>query len=178
MRDFRDAKAMAAALKDGIKDKTQLTHSESLELVAKQFGLADWNVLAAKIAASSGGAAIAMVETCPILRIFDEAKARDFYVAYLGFTVDFEHRFAPKMPLYMGISRAGLHLHLSEHHGDATPGSTVYVRMRGLRADHKELHTRPGHGMNPGLEEDAPGGPMMEITDPFGNRIRFAEAQA
>ena len=24
----------------------------------------------------------------PILRIFDEAKAREFYVDYLGFTVD------------------------------------------------------------------------------------------
>ena len=29
----------------------------------------------------------------PILRMFDVAKAREFYVEYLGFTVDFEHRF-------------------------------------------------------------------------------------
>lgn len=176
MRDFRDAKAMAAALKDGLKDKTQLTHSESLELVARQFGYADWNVLAAKVAAAVPADGVSFVQTCPILRIFDEAKARDFYVNYLGFQIDFEHRFEPSFPLYMGVSRAGLHLHLSEHHGDATPGSTVFVRMRNLRGYHKELHTRPGHGMNPGIDEDAPGGPTMQLWDPFGNRLRFAEA--
>ena len=31
----------------------------------------------------------------PILRIFDEAKAREFYVDFLGFKVDWEHRFEP-----------------------------------------------------------------------------------
>lgn len=35
----------------------------------------------------------------PILRIFDEAKAREFYIDYLGFTVDWDHRFGPGMPL-------------------------------------------------------------------------------
>lgn len=59
----------------------------------------------------------------PILRIFDVAKAREFYVDYLGFSVDFEHRFHDNAPLYMGISRDGLVLHLSEHHGDPSTGS-------------------------------------------------------
>jgi len=31
--------------------------------------------------------------TIPTLRIFDSAKAREFYVGFLGFKVDFEHRF-------------------------------------------------------------------------------------
>jgi hypothetical protein len=35
----------------------------------------------------------------PISRIFDEAKARDFYVDFLGFAVDWEHRFEPGLPL-------------------------------------------------------------------------------
>ena len=35
----------------------------------------------------------------PILRIFDEAKARELYLDYLGFTVRFEHRFEPGAPL-------------------------------------------------------------------------------
>jgi len=41
-----------------------------------------------------------------VLRSFDEAKAREFYVDFLGFTVDWEHRFEPGMPLYMQVSRA------------------------------------------------------------------------
>jgi hypothetical protein len=53
MRDFRDAKAMALTLREALKAKSvSLTHSESLELVAKTFGLPDWNFLAARIQAS------------------------------------------------------------------------------------------------------------------------------
>ena len=55
----------------------------------------------------------------PILRIFDEARAREFYQDYLGFRIDWEHRFAPGMPLYLQVSRVDCVLHLSEHHGDA-----------------------------------------------------------
>lgn len=118
---------------------------------------------------------IQFVQTCPIMRIFDVAKAKDFYVDYLGFNVDFEHRFAPKMPLYMSVSRAGLTLHLSEHHGDGTPGHVVYVRMKNMRAFHKELQSRRGHYQNPGIDEDAPGGPRLKVLDPFGSTLLFAE---
>ncbi|RTE90638.1 glyoxalase superfamily protein [Bradyrhizobium sp. LVM 105] len=50
MRDFRDAKAMAQTLRETLNARSiSLTVSESLELVARLFGLADWNVLAARI---------------------------------------------------------------------------------------------------------------------------------
>ncbi len=50
MRDFRDAKAMAQTLRDALKPKSvSLTHSESLELIAKVFGFHDWNELSARI---------------------------------------------------------------------------------------------------------------------------------
>lgn len=50
MRDFRDAKAMAQTLRDALKAKSvSVTHSESLELVARTLGFHDWNVLAARI---------------------------------------------------------------------------------------------------------------------------------
>jgi ATP-dependent Lon protease len=53
MRDFRDAKAMAQTLRDALKTKSiTLTHSESLEVIARTFGLRDWNVMAAAIQAS------------------------------------------------------------------------------------------------------------------------------
>jgi hypothetical protein len=52
MRDFRDAKAMAHSLRQGLTAKTvSITHSESLELIAKAFGFDNWNILAAKIEA-------------------------------------------------------------------------------------------------------------------------------
>lgn len=53
MRDFRDAKAMAQTLSEALSAKSiSLSHSESLELIAKILGLRGWNVLAARIQAS------------------------------------------------------------------------------------------------------------------------------
>ena len=52
MRDFRDAKAMAHALREALKgDGLQINHSQSLELIAKAFGYDNWNILSAKIEA-------------------------------------------------------------------------------------------------------------------------------
>src|SRR6476620_9222184 len=82
---------------------------------------------------------IAVQQTIPLLRIFDVAKAQEFYAGFLGFTIDCEHRFDDAAPVYMQISRAGLVLHLTEHHVDCCPGSTVYVRMTGLDAFHREI---------------------------------------
>ena len=53
MRDFRDAKTMAHALRDALKDKGfEASHSETLELIAKAFGYDNWNILSAKIEAA------------------------------------------------------------------------------------------------------------------------------
>jgi len=117
-----------------------------------------------------------VVATVPILRIFDVAKAKEFYLGYLGFTVDWEHRFEEKAPLYMQVSRGGLVLHLSEHYGDCCPGSTVFVRVRGLREYHAEISAK-GYGyMRPGVEETFHRSIGMQVTDPFGNRLRFDES--
>jgi hypothetical protein len=58
----------------------------------------------------------------PILRIFDEDRARNFYVGFLSFIVDWEYRFEPDLPICMQARLGNAVLHLSEHHGDATPG--------------------------------------------------------
>ena len=42
--------------------------------------------------------------TVPILRMFDVAKAREFYIDYLGFEFAFEHHFHDGAPLFMGVS--------------------------------------------------------------------------
>lgn len=120
---------------------------------------------------------IAFTDTIPILRIFDVAKAEAFYDDFLGFAIDWDHRFGDGFPLYRQVSRAGLRLHLSEHHGDATPGANVFVTMRGVSAYHAELTAKAYPFLRPGIE-DLPWGRMMEVIDPFGNRIRFCERAA
>lgn len=120
--------------------------------------------------------AITFDRVIPILRIFDEAAARRFYLDYLGCKADWEHRFEPDLPLYMQVSRTGLVLHLTGHHGDTTPGTTVFVQMTDIARLHAELRSRDAVGnIRPGLDDAPWGGKVLEITDPFGNRLRFAE---
>jgi catechol 2,3-dioxygenase-like lactoylglutathione lyase family enzyme len=114
-------------------------------------------------------------QTIPILRIFDVEKAKAFYVGFLGFTVDWEHHFEANTPAYLQVSRAGLVLHLSEHHGDACPGSTVFVWMTGIEEFHREITAKGYKYLRPGIEHGFRVAKCVEVIDPFGNRIRFNE---
>lgn len=110
----------------------------------------------------------------PILRIFSVDKAKEFYLDFLGFTLEWEHRFGDNFPLYAQVKRSDLRLHLSEHHGDATPGSTIFVPVRDIDALHVELQAKQYAYAKPGIET-VDWGRVMEVADPFGNRIRFCE---
>jgi hypothetical protein len=111
----------------------------------------------------------------PILRIFSVEKTREFYVGFLGFSVDWEHRFDEAAPLYMQISRGGLRLHLSEHHGDGTPGTAIRIEMSGIEVYHREIMAKGYGHMRPGLETTPWDTREMNVIDPFGNQLRFAE---
>lgn len=178
-----EAKQAARSLRASLAaDGVDISHSKALEHVAHAAGIADWNTLAAYLrpaAPSDPGSAppvgpVAFLRAVPVLRIFDEAKAREFYVDYLGFRVDWEHRYEPELPLYCQVSRSGLLLHLSEHHGDGTPGSVVFVEMAGIRAFHAELTGKKYRFYRPGLERE-PHGLTMSVADGFGNGLRFCE---
>lgn len=111
----------------------------------------------------------------PILRIFSVEKAMEFYRDYLGFSVDWEHRFGENFPLYCQISRDGLKFHLSEHHGDASPGSNCYVYMTGVEELRNELRAKDYMYLKPDVQTMEWGLKELQVTDPFGNRIRFGE---
>src|SRR6476620_1680256 len=96
---------------------------------------------------------ISFCRVVPVLRVFDIAKADEFYQGFLGFTVDWDHRFDDGAPLYRQISRGNLILHLSEHHGDGTPGSHVRVMMDGVEAFQREISAKGYRYMRPGLEK-------------------------
>jgi uncharacterized glyoxalase superfamily protein PhnB len=108
-----------------------------------------------------------------ILRIFDEAKAMEFYVKYLGFTIDWEHRFADDMPLYAQISMDECIIHLSEHHGDGTPGTIIRIECDDVKAYHKELESKNYRFLNPGIGQQPWAEQEMCLADPFGNKLIF-----
>ncbi len=112
----------------------------------------------------------------PLLRIFDLTKAEEFYVDWLGFRFDWQHRFDPTAPVYWQISKDNLTLHLTEHHGDCTPGAKVFVECDNLRTYHEELITKNYRYNRPGLEQAFWGALTMEVVDPFGNKLLFSES--
>lgn len=113
-------------------------------------------------------------QVIPVFRIFSVELAREFYVDFLGFQLNWEHRFEDGLPIYMQVSRDGFLLHLSEHHGDGSPGAAVFTRVEGLDAFHAELTAKEYRSLRPAIQEQPWGMREMTVIDPFGNRIRFA----
>lgn len=110
----------------------------------------------------------------PMLRVFDEALARDFYVDYLGCAWDWESRFDETSPLYVQVSRGLLRLHLTAHYGDGTPGTHLFVPVEGLDDFHAELRAKDQGYSRPGIET-VPWGRVMTVIDPFDNQLNFTE---
>ncbi|MGM0922820.1 MAG: glyoxalase superfamily protein [Bacillota bacterium] len=114
-----------------------------------------------------------MISVIPILRMFDERKAKEFYLDYLGFKLDWEHRFEPEYPLYFQISNETVQIHLSEHHGDCSPGAAVRIQCEDLRNYHSILKSKVFPFSNPGIEKTPWNTYELTVHDPFANRIIF-----
>ncbi|HRH51185.1 MAG TPA: glyoxalase superfamily protein [Panacibacter sp.] len=111
----------------------------------------------------------------PILRIFDYKKAIEFYVDWLGFKIVWEHTFEEHAPVYMEVEKDGITLHLSEHHGDGTPGTRVFIWCTGLKEYHKELIDKKYKYNRPGFDKAFYGAWAVQVDDPFGNKLIFNE---
>lgn len=115
----------------------------------------------------------------PTFRIFDHDKAVEFYISWLGFKIDWVHEFEPgNSPKFIQVSLRDIILYLSEHHGDASPGSHVSIDdFKDLAIYHKELIDKKYKYNRPGLEvpEWNDKAITMTVNDPFGNRITFGE---
>ncbi len=112
-------------------------------------------------------------QAIPIIRIFDESRAKEFYLDFLGMKLDWEHRFEPDSPIYLQVSRDDLVLHLSEHSGDCTPGSKVFVNTEDVETLYREITARSYKYNRPALETAPWGDRCFTVIDPFCNKILF-----
>lgn len=169
-----DAKTMARRLRAAMEARgLAATHSDTLELVSAQLGYRDWNTTSAALNPNEPGGP-RFTQSIPVMLSLDEAKCRAFYCSFLGFEIEFEHRFAPHLPVYLGLRRGPVQLHLSPHRGDATTGSAVFVWMTGVDDYRREL-AASGTGFSVPKIADQTWGRELTIADPFGNRLRFCE---
>lgn len=111
-----------------------------------------------------------MKSMVPILRILDEAKAKEFYIDFLEFKIDWEHRYEADFPLYMQISNGDCHIHLSEHYGDCNPGSAIRIEVENAQEWQQHLLAKKYKFARPGLSGERN---EVSVTDPFGNKLHF-----
>ena len=114
-----------------------------------------------------------MERACPVLRIDDCEEAKEYYIYFLGFEIDFEWRHAEDFPVYMGVSRGGLGIHLSEHLGEPAgrPGA-AYLQVNNVLDLYAELKGKNGD-MTEELIGQAWGWTELKLKDPFANQLTF-----
>jgi catechol 2,3-dioxygenase-like lactoylglutathione lyase family enzyme len=104
-------------------------------------------------------------QVIPILRVADAARSIEWY-GQLGFSVEWIHRFDEHLPAFVSLSRGHGRIYLSEHEGDASADTLLYVRHGDLDRVARAL----------GVEiTDNPWGRDIEVRDPDGNRLRIGE---
>lgn len=106
-----------------------------------------------------------MNQVVPILHVKDGTASAKWY-ARLGFKVVGEHRFAPSLPLYLFLKRNNDSLHLSEHSGDAKPGTLIYLYVDDIEPIAREFDSEI---------KEQPWAREVHLTDPDGNRWRIGE---
>ncbi len=114
----------------------------------------------------------------PIFRIFDVHRAKEFYIDWLGFQVDWEHRFEENTPVYMQISRDRMYFHLSEHSGDCSPGAKAFIDCDDVKSFFEEISTRPYKYNRPSLQTTDWNTLTLELIDPFSNKLLFSQDMA
>ncbi|WBV57923.1 glyoxalase superfamily protein [Chryseobacterium daecheongense] len=114
-------------------------------------------------------------QVIPVLRIFDYNKTIEFYIDWLGFEIVWEHRFEENTPVYLEVKKENIIFHLSEHHGDASPGSSVFIWGEDVARYHQELIDKKYKYNRPGLEKTFYDAVAFTVNDPFGNKIIFNE---
>ena len=107
-----------------------------------------------------------------MLRITSCARSRAFYVEGLGFTVEWEHRAQPDLPVFMSITQDGMEIFLTEHAGDCEVGGLVHFYVADVDAWYARFTVNQVHVYEPPGDR-LPGLRYMTVADPDSNQLRF-----
>ena len=115
----------------------------------------------------------------PVLRMSEEAAAKAFYVDFLGFEIEWEHRFedSPESPLYMQIRLGQAVIQLNGHAKPDTPPAELRTLVRGVQAFCNHLRSIESKIPKPSVVDPRYSGKNtdMNLIDPFENYLFFWE---
>lgn len=114
----------------------------------------------------------------PVIRMFEEARTKAFYLDYLGFDLVWEHRFdtnSPASPLYMQVCLGSAVLHLDGHAEVDAPTAEVRIPVHGLEVYCEYLKSKTVSGDMPAIVDPRyeGKGTDMNLYDPSGNLLVF-----
>ena len=109
----------------------------------------------------------------PQLRITSAANSLPFYVQGLGFAIDWQHQFKASFPLFLQLTRKGQTIFLTEHTGDCQAGGAAYFVVPDVDECFR-LFSAGGIQPTEAPQDTPWGSREMVVTDPDGNRLRFA----
>ncbi len=113
----------------------------------------------------------------PVLRMLNEEETRKFYVDFLGYQIDWEHRFRDShdSPLYMQIHLGDSVLHLNGHADSESPVAEVRIPVKGLDAFCDYLKEKCQREEKPEVVDPRYSGENqdMNLYDPSGNLLVF-----
>ena len=114
-------------------------------------------------------------QAIPVLHITNADASEAFFCGKLGFQLDFEVPASPAQrdPVYMGVSRDGVAIHLSSHSGDGVAGNAVMFRCDDVDALHAEFVAR-GVAIHIAPVDQTWGLREFYVLDPDRNSIRFS----
>ena len=106
----------------------------------------------------------------PSIKVADAQRSVAFYCDVLGFHKDWEHCFDQGWPLYVGLSRGSMTLHLSEHGGGGTDRAELFISVDDVDAAYGELVDRGLVAECPPADQDY-GLRDFCFADPDGHHI-------
>lgn len=109
----------------------------------------------------------------PVIKVSDIEKAKDFYIGFLKFDVDWEYTVENGRYSYLQISKGNCILHLTEYCDDGFPGVNVRIETEDLSRYQQLLSENAPCPVNPEIVSMDWGTKDMVIVDPFGNRLTF-----
>lgn len=130
------------------------------------------------------GAPFQIGSSIPVLRMTDESAVKAFYVDYLAFEIEWEHRFhdTPESPLYLQLRLGEAIVHLNGHATVDDPPSEVRIPVKVIEAFCEHLRPRAeATGQPTPVVVDPRGAGRntdMNLKDPDGNLLTFWEPLA
>ncbi|WP_386356986.1 bleomycin resistance protein [Xanthomonas campestris] len=108
----------------------------------------------------------------PVLRITSASASFPFYVQGLGFTVDWEYRHEPDLPVFAQLTRGCQSIFLTEHADDCQVGGAIYFAVPDVDECHQAFQAA---GL---VQSGAPNNTAWKtreilVVDPDGNRLTF-----